>query len=106
VDEPTGMNRRSFFVTLLAAPLAAVAALKAKPLPGGEEVARYPGIEAEWERATWARYPSPEWSYATSSPIADIERAMKQIREHSIPPETYWINGDRLENYDAWRAYL
>lgn len=87
------MNRRSFFAFVFAAPLAAVAALKMKPLRlgGGDEIAEYPHFAA-----------STKWSNARSTPIADIEAAMKKIRAGttiSPQPDFVWLGKRTAERY-------
>lgn len=91
------MNRRTFFATLLAAPAAAVVALR-EP----EVTDDYAGLVAcgstpdthdamiEWAKDVFAEAGSTSWSHQTSSPIADIEAAMKKIRAASDGPAVVW----------------
>lgn len=70
------MNRRTFFATL-AAPF--IARFLPKPEPAYIVRGLSPDGEIWWDNYAAAAY---SWSAPCSSPIADIERAMKLIREH------------------------
>lgn len=83
------MNRRGFFSALLVAPLAAVAALKAKARP------------LTWEESFREDVLKPfvgtSWSDVTSSPVTDIEAAMTKIRAGTslLPqPDRAWLGRD------------
>lgn len=88
------MNRRTFFATLLAAPIAALAALKAKAKPTlGYKQHAFMGDEGMPEFSTLAD--TTHWSDATGSPLVDVEAAMAEIRKHAVVPDV------RVEAYDV-----
>lgn len=94
------MNRRSFLASLLAAPLAAVAALKAKAWLGIDQAG-----QDETALCTVLRCEPQVIDYVKGRGVR-VDRMEFRLAEGEYEPLAVWVDGRKLENFGAWQRQI